>query len=58
MPIKKMYAKLLSIGYVAPLPFPPLKPPFHEAIGHNIEYHVRNPSHNIDTYLAFKRKLL
>jgi hypothetical protein len=28
MPLGEMYAKLLSIGHITPLSFPPLKPPF------------------------------
>jgi hypothetical protein len=26
MPLKDMYAKLLSIGHIAPIPAPPLQP--------------------------------
>jgi hypothetical protein len=60
MPLVEMYAKLLSKGYVAPLSFPPLKPPFLNWYKPDLtyEYHAGNLSHNIDTCLAFMRKLL
>jgi hypothetical protein len=60
MPLKKIYAKLLRIGHVAPLPFPPLKP--HFPIWYkpklNFKYHAGNSGYSIDTCFALKKKLL
>jgi hypothetical protein len=60
MLLKEMYAKLLSICHMAPLPFSPLKPPFSNWYKPDLtcEYHSENLDHNIDTCSAFKRKLL
>jgi hypothetical protein len=60
MPLGEMYANMLSIGHMASLPFPPLKPSFPNWYKTNLtcEYHARNPGHCIDTCSAFKRKLL
>jgi hypothetical protein len=60
MPLREMYAKLISIGHTTHLPFPPLKPPFLNWYGLGLicEYHARNPGHNIDNLSVFKRKLL
>jgi hypothetical protein len=51
MPLKEMYEKLLRIGHVAPLPYPPLKPPFLNwyKLELTCEYHDGNHGHNIDT---------
>jgi hypothetical protein len=59
MPLKEMYGKLLSLSHVAPLPYPPLKPPFINWCKLEItcEYHARYLGHSIDTCSAFKRKL-
>jgi hypothetical protein len=60
MPLKEIYTKLLSIGHITPLPFPPLKP--HFPIWYkpklNFKYHAGNPGYSIDTCYAFKKKLL
>jgi hypothetical protein len=60
MPLKEMYAKLLSTGHVAPLSFPPLKPSFLNwyKLDLTYEYLAGNPGHSIDSCLAIKRKLL
>jgi hypothetical protein len=59
MPLKDMYAKLLSIGHIAPIPAPPLQPPFPIWYKPELtcEYHAGNPGHGIETCYAFKRKL-
>jgi hypothetical protein len=53
MHLGEMYVKLLSIGHVAPLSFPPLKSPFPNWYkpDQTCEYHAGNRSHNIDTCL-------
>ena len=60
MPLGEMYAKLLSIGHVAPLSFLPFKPSFPSWYKPELtfEYYAGNPSCKIDTCLAFKRKHL
>jgi hypothetical protein len=60
IPLREMYAKLLSICHMIPLLFPPLKPLFLNWYKPDLtcEYHAGNLDHNIDTCLAFKRKLL
>jgi hypothetical protein len=60
MPLKDVYAKLLSIGQIAPIPAPPLQPPFPIWYKPELtcEYHAGNPGHRIETCYAFKRKLL
>jgi hypothetical protein len=59
MHLEEMNAKLLSIGHMAFLPFPPLKPPFLNWYKPDLtcEYHIKNPSQSIDTCSAFKRNL-
>jgi len=60
MPLKDLYAKLLSIGHIAPIPALPLQPLF--PIGHKPEltcdYHAGNPWHDLETCYTFKRRLL
>jgi hypothetical protein len=60
MPLKDLYAKLLSIGQITPILLPPIQPPF--PIWYKLElaceYHASNPGHAIETCYAFKRKLL
>ncbi|KAJ6974614.1 hypothetical protein NC653_030665 [Populus alba x Populus x berolinensis] len=60
MPLKDMYAKLLSIGQVAPIPTLPLQPPFPIWYKPELscEYHGGNPGHGIETCYAFKKRLL
>ena len=60
MPLKDLYAKLLSIGHIAPIPALPLQPPFPIWYKPNLtcEYHVGNPEHGLEMCYAFKRRLL
>jgi len=60
MPLKDMYAKLLSIGHIAPIPALPLQPPFPIWYKPELtcEYHAGNPGHGIETCYAFKKRLL
>ena len=60
MPLKDMYAKLLSIGHIAPIPALPLQPPFPIWYKPDLtcEYHAGNPGHGIETCYAFKKRLL
>ena len=60
MTLKELYAQLLNIGHIAPLPLPPLKPPFPAWHNPNLtcEYHAGNAGHSIETCVAFKRKVL
>jgi hypothetical protein len=60
MPLKDMYAKLLSIGHIAPIPALPLQPPFPiwYKLELTCEYHAGNPRHGIETCYAFKKRLL
>jgi hypothetical protein len=60
MPLKDMYAKLLSIGHIAPIPALPLQPPFPIWYKPELtcEYHAGNPRHGIETCYAFKKRLL
>jgi hypothetical protein len=60
MPLKDMYAKLLSIGQIAPIPTLPLQPPFPIWYKPELacEYHGGNPGHGIETCYAFKKRLM
>jgi hypothetical protein len=60
MPLKDLYAKLLSIGQIAPILLPPIEPPFPIWYKPELtcEYHAGNPGHEIETCYAFKRRLL
>jgi len=60
MPLKYLYAKLLSIGYIVPLPVPPMQSPFPVYYKPYLtcQYHAGNPGHGIETGYAFKKKLL
>ncbi|XP_073259781.1 uncharacterized protein [Populus alba] len=60
MPLKDLYAKLLSIGQIAPILLPPIQPPFPLWYKPELtcEYHAGNPGHGIETCYAFKRRLL
>jgi len=60
MPLKDMYAKLLSIGHIAPIPALPLQSPFPIWYKPELtcEYHAGNPGHGIETYYTFKKRLL
>ncbi|XP_061979625.1 uncharacterized protein LOC133700079 [Populus nigra] len=60
MPLKDLYAKLLSIGQIAPILLPPIEPPFPIWYKPELtcEYHAGNPGHGIETCYAFKRRLL
>jgi hypothetical protein len=60
IPLGEMYTKLLSIGHMTHLSFPPLKPPFLNwyKLDLTCEYYTGNPDHNIDTCSTFERKLL
>ena len=60
MPLKDLYAKLLSIRQITPILLPPIQPPFLKWYKPELacEYHANNPGHGIETCYAFKRKLL
>jgi hypothetical protein len=60
MPLKGLYAKLLSIGHIPPIYVPPLQPsfPIWYKLELTCEYHACNPRHGIETYYAFKKWLL
>jgi hypothetical protein len=60
MPLKDMYAKLLSIGQIAPISTLPLQPPFPIWYKPELtcEYHVGIPEHGLETCYAFKKRLL
>jgi hypothetical protein len=60
MPLKDMYAKLLSIGHIAPIPALPLQPPFPIWYKPELtcEYHAGNPGHGIETCYDFKKRFL
>ena len=60
MSLKEMYAKLLSIGQIAPIPTLPLQPPFPIWYKPELtcEYHAGIPGHCLETCYAFKKKLL
>ena len=60
MPLKDLYAKLLSIGQIALILLPPIEPPFPIWYKPELtcEYHLGNPGHGIETCYAFKRRLL
>ncbi|XP_011015726.1 PREDICTED: uncharacterized protein LOC105119299, partial [Populus euphratica] len=60
MPLKDLYAKLLSIGHIAPIPALPLQPPFPIWYKPELtcEYHTGNLRHGIETCYAFKKRLL
>ena len=55
-----MYAKLLSIGQRNPIPTLPLQPPFPIWYKPELtcEYHGGNPGHGMETFYAFKKRLL
>ncbi|XP_034906448.2 uncharacterized protein [Populus alba] len=58
--LKELYAKLLSIGQIAPLPIPPMQPPFPAWYNPEVtcEYHAGHAGHSIESCFAFKRKVL
>jgi hypothetical protein len=60
MPLKDMYAKLLSIGHIALIPALPLQPlfPIWYKPELTCEYHAGNLGHGIETCYAFKKRLL
>jgi len=60
MPLKDMYAKLLSIGQITPIPTLPLQPPFPIWYKPELtcEYHAGIPGHGLETYYDFKKRLL
>ncbi|XP_034898419.1 uncharacterized protein [Populus alba] len=60
MPLKDLYAKLLSIGQITPIHLPQIQPPFPMWYKSELacEYHAGNSGHAIETCYAFKRKLL
>nr|XP_034900655.1 LOW QUALITY PROTEIN: uncharacterized protein LOC118038417 [Populus alba] len=57
---RELYAKLLSIGQIAPLPIPPMQPPFPAWYNPEVtcEYHAGHAGHSIEACFAFKRKVL
>jgi len=59
MPLKDWYAKLISIGHIAPIPALPLQPPFPIWYKPKLtcEYHVGNLGHGLEMCYAFKRRL-
>jgi hypothetical protein len=60
MPLKDLYTKLLSIEHIALIPAVPLQSPFPiwYKLELTCEYHVGNSGHGIETYYAFKKRLL
>jgi len=58
--LKELYAKLLSIGQIAPIPIPPIQPPFPTWYNPEVtcEYHAGNAGHSIETCVAFKKRVL
>ncbi|XP_034899372.1 uncharacterized protein [Populus alba] len=58
--LKELYAKLLSIGQIAPLTVPLMQPPFPTWYNPEVtcEYHAGHASHNIEACFAFKSKVL
>jgi hypothetical protein len=56
MPLKDLYAKLLSIGQITPILLPPIQPPFPiwYKLELTCEYHADNPGHAIETCYAIK----
>jgi hypothetical protein len=58
--LKELYAKLLSIGQIAPLPVPLMQPPFPTWYNPEVtcEYHAGHASHSIEACFAFKKKVL
>jgi len=58
--LKELYAKLLSIGQIAPLPIPPMQPSFPTWYNPEVtcEYHTGNAGHSIEVCFAFKKKVL
>jgi hypothetical protein len=60
MPLKVLYAKLLSIGHITLILLPPIQLPFPIWYKPELtcEYHASNSGHGIETYYAFKRRLL
>ena len=59
MPLKDMYAKLLSIKQIAHIPTLPLQPPFPIWYKPELtcEYHAGIPGHGLETCYAFKKRL-
>jgi len=57
--LKELYAKLLSIGQIAPLPLPPMQPPFPTWYNPELtcEYHAGNTGHSIENCVAFKKRV-
>ena len=47
--LKELYVQLLNIGHIAPLPVPPLQPPFPAWHNPNLtcKYHAGNAGHSI-----------
>jgi len=60
MPLKDLYAKLLSIEHITHIHVPPLQPPISIWYKPNLncEYHTSNPDHCIETCYAFKKRLV
>jgi hypothetical protein len=60
MLLKELYAKLLSITHIDPIPLPPLRSPFFVwyKLELTCEYHTGNLGHNIETCYALKKRLL
>jgi hypothetical protein len=60
MPLKDLYAKLLSIGYIVLILVLPLQPLCHVwyKLDLTCEYHSGNSGHGIETCYAFKKRLL
>jgi hypothetical protein len=57
--LKELYAKLLSIGQIAPLLLPHMQPPFPTWYNPELtyEYHAGNTGHNIENCVAFKNRV-
>jgi hypothetical protein len=60
MSLRDLYAKLLSLGQITPIFFPPFQPPFPVWYKPELtcEYHAGNLGHGIKTCYGFKKKLL
>jgi hypothetical protein len=58
--LKELYAKLLSIGQIAPILVPAMQPPFPVWYNSEVtcEYHAGYAGHSIVTCVVFKKRVL